>query len=266
MGFKRLVFRALVFFLLKTALVSAEDFSLRNAGAPSVSPPLHAGPPPGPQVPLLPVADEAVSARETKAFTIRGVNSADDIRRLTQINGLSIEALEARMRPGLDSQGKHKPPLDDGYDRSDEGFLGEREHLLGLLETDNKTVRERYRTTHQQMAKPLMDAIAIFEKGTEKDGEGFVTYVYPENSLSPETYKVKVNNTHGSQYSPFGDGDVGGSVVYIKNVTTGKELSTADLMPKMIEKYGFYEGIGTKYRLSPETIVGVFDYLEPYRK
>ena len=34
------------------------------------------------------------------------------------------------------------------------------------------------------------------------------------------------------------------------------------VVPDMIERYGFYEGKGTPYRVDPKKIVEVFDFLK----
>ena len=47
----------------------------------------------------------------------------------------------------------------------------------------------------------------------------------------------------------------------IKNEDTGASLSYSGLLPDMIQRYGFYEGKGTSYRLEPSKILEVFDFL-----
>ena len=64
------------------------------------------------------------------------------------------------------------------------------------------------------------------------------------------------------QSSPFDDDTQSGSNVTVSNLDNGKELSYGLLVPFMIERYGFYEGRGTRYRLEPRAILEVFDFLK----
>ena len=48
----------------------------------------------------------------------------------------------------------------------------------------------------------------------------------------------------------------------MENLDNGKMLGYALLVPHMIERYGFYEGKGTPYRVDPRIVVEVFDFLQ----
>ena len=48
----------------------------------------------------------------------------------------------------------------------------------------------------------------------------------------------------------------------VTNLETGVSLSYSLLVPQMIERYGFYEGKGTPYRVEPSTVLEVFDFLQ----
>jgi hypothetical protein len=53
-----------------------------------------------------------------------------------------------------------------------------------------------------------------------------------------------------------------GTDAVVENVDNGKSLRYGLLVPAMVERYGFYEGRGTTYRLEPSDVVAVFDFLK----
>src|SRR5262249_7822102 len=61
---------------------------------------------------------------------------------------------------------------------------------------------------------------------------------------------------------PFHDGDGTSFDIRLVNLTNGKGITFSGLLPSMIEKYGFYEGQGTSYRLPPREILEVLDFLK----
>jgi hypothetical protein len=73
---------------------------------------------------------------------------------------------------------------------------------------------------------------------------------------------VKADPTSGTQPSPFRDGTNSGINVTVHNLVNGKKLRYSLLVPYMIERYGFYEGKGTPYRVKPREVVEVFDFLK----
>jgi hypothetical protein len=79
-------------------------------------------------------------------------------------------------------------------------------------------------------------------------------------------FKVKGVSTFGFQDSPFGDGTRSGSDVTVHNLSNGKKLGYALLVPYMVERYGFYEGKGTSYRVDPRKVVEIFDFLKAKKK
>ena len=62
---------------------------------------------------------------------------------------------------------------------------------------------------------------------------------------------------------PFNDGTKTNCDAEITNVKTGKSLQYSLLVPYMIERYGFYEGKGTPYRVDPKEVLEVLDFLKP---
>jgi len=174
-------------------------------------------------------------------FVVGGKNATDLIKGLREINALTIRALEAEMRPGA---------------ASTKGFLGKDEKLLDVLAADNRYVVDERGLTHQKLARHLhaMGAIWRWQSRNDSTGKPFLYH--------GRKYQVKGHSTFGSQMSPFDDGTKSGSDVLVTNLTNGKEIGYGLLVPYMIERYGFYEGHGTPYRLEPRRVLLVFDFLE----
>ena len=177
-------------------------------------------------------------------FLMGGKNDTALIASLKEINGYSIEQLERDMRPGAESEVG-----------SQAGFLGEEERLLDVLAADNRCVLDELGLSHQELAKHLhaMGTIGRWQARQEKPEAKFVYH--------GRRFKVKLMVTRGFQLSPFRDGTKSGSNVLVENLDSGKKLEYGLLVPFMIERYGFYEGKGTSYRVEPRAVVELFDFL-----
>jgi len=173
-------------------------------------------------------------------FIVGGKNATPLIEKLKDINGRPIADLEYDMRPGANAKAS-----------SDKGFLGNDERLLKVLAADNETVVERLKLTHQTLAIHLLAVAAIGEK---TKGAPFAYY--------GRRFKVTVRYSRGFQLSPFHDDTKTNAEATIENLDNGKKLDHSLLVPLMIERYGFYEGKGTPYRVDPERVVEVFDFLK----
>ncbi len=183
-------------------------------------------------------------------FVVGGTNKTDLIRQLTEINGRPIADLETDMRPGA-----------KGEVGSTKGFLGQEEKLLDVLVADNEMVVGKLGLTHREIGRELniVGGIAKWRAyETEKDD---VRFVYRERK-----FKASVIFWKGDQLSPFKDGTDTSNDVTLENLDTGKKLSYSLLVPLMIERYGFYEGTGTPYRVDPAKVVEVLDFLKPAKK
>jgi hypothetical protein len=178
-------------------------------------------------------------------FVIGGKNATETIKGLTEINGKPIDHLEMIMRPGESSKA---------------GFLGKDEKLLDVMAADNKYVVDELGLTHQELAKHLhaMGALWLWQVEHKQPEAEFLYH--------GRKFKVKGVATRGLQPSPFGDGTKSGSNVTVENLKTGKKLQYGLLVPYMIERYGFYEGTGTSYRLDPRKAVELFDFLTEKKK
>ena len=177
-------------------------------------------------------------------FLVGGKNSTDLIKGLTQINGKTIAGLEKLMRPGVSSKA---------------GFLGKDEKLLDIMAADNDTVVGRLGLTHHELAKQ-MHAMGAVWRWQLKNKQLEAPFLYQGRK-----FKVIGVATRGLQPSPFGDGTASGSNVTVHNLDNGKTLRYGLLVPFMIERYGFYEGKGTPYRVDPRKILETLDFLKKRR-
>jgi hypothetical protein len=189
-------------------------------------------------VPLEDLEITAVKAEKdpTTGFVVGGKNATSMIPGLKELNGRSITELEKEMRPGSASA---------------KGFLGARERLLEILAEDNKYVVDELGRTHQELAIHLRVAAAIGEKAKQEE---FVYY--------GRRFRITLEYTLGYQDSPFNDGTRTSGEATLENLSNGKKIHYSLLVPDMIERYGFYEGKGTPYRVDPRKIVEVFDFLK----
>jgi hypothetical protein len=180
---------------------------------------------------------EVAPAKDPKTgFLVGGANATALIKKLTEINGQKIADLEKAMRPGQLSK---------------KGFLGKDERLLDVLAADNKLVVEQLGLTHQQLALHLNVLAAIGKR--EKN----------EFTYHGRRFKVTLVAYRGIQDSPFDDGTRSNTNATATNLDTGKTLTFSLLVPMMVERYGFYEGKGTPYRVDPRKVIEVLDFLQP---
>jgi hypothetical protein len=182
---------------------------------------------------------------EKTGFVVGGRNATDLILTVTEFNGRTIAELEKDMRPKA---------------ASNAGFLGPNEKLLEILAADNRYVVDELGLKHQELARHLhaMGTIGNWQERHEQEGAEFV--------YQGKRFKVQVEHTRGIQPSPFRDGTASGSNATVTNLDNGKKVRYGLLVPYMIERYGFYEGKGTPYRLEPRLVLEVFDFLMAKKK
>ncbi len=181
---------------------------------------------------------------EPTGFKINGVNPTTLIREIGALNGQEIHSLEQRMKPGQ---------------MSSSGFLGPSEDLRTVLAEDNDLVLGAG-LTHQILAEPLKMAVAM---------------IYRDMGLKfeylGEHYQIGTNNWMGYQHSPFVDDTKASVDFYLTHLESAAAIPPhspdwekentiffSELLPDMIERYGFYEGIGTHYRLDPKKLLTFF--------
>ena len=170
---------------------------------------------------------------------IAGPNSSEQIRACTSINSLSIAELEELMRPGQRDERTSK-----------NGFLGPEEGLIDVLVADNDLVNGMG-LSHRDLAIPLLQ-ICQRAYGQLKQGDDDV-------EIDHANIRWRVNFTvfMGSQFSPFNDKTKASVDYTVTNLENGESVSFSGLVPLMIERYGFYEGHGTPYRVDPTDIARV---------
>jgi hypothetical protein len=178
-------------------------------------------------------------------FVVGGTNATALIKTLKEINGRTIAQLEKDMRPEARSEVGSRA-----------GFLGKDEKLLDVLAMDNKYVVDEQGLAHRELARHLhlLGAIGFWQKANKQEGAEFVYH--------GRRFKVTVQSAKGFQPSPFYDDTRSNSNATVVNVATGKRLTYGLLVPYMVERYGFYEGRGTPYRLEPRAVLEVLDFLK----
>jgi hypothetical protein len=180
-------------------------------------------------------------SNDDREFVVGGKNSTAAIRRLEKLNGRTIAELEADMRPDPDHSAGH---------RSEKGFLGPKEKLLEVMAADNEYVVDKLGLTHQELAKHLHAVKALGGFGPK------------EILYEGRRFKVELDAWKGYQLSPFLDDTKTSEDAHVENLDNGKKINYSCLVPFMIERYGFYEGKGTPYRLEPRDVIEVFDFLK----
>ena len=179
-----------------------------------------------------PVAIEPEKNPKT-GFIVGGTNETALIKKLTEINGIKVAELEKKMRPQALCRA---------------GFLGEEEKLLSVLAADNSLVLDQLALTHQELARHLQVLAAVGNS--------------PSFPYYGRKIKVTVNLNTGFINSPFADGTKTNADIRLHNLDNGKKLQYSLLVPLMIERYGFYEGLDTPYRVDPRLVVDVLDFLK----
>ena len=192
--------------------------------------------------------------KDEGGFLLGGANSDETLRNLKAINGIPIEELEKRMRPG-------------GY--SPVGFLGKDDHLIEVLRKDNDFVVDKKKSSHRKLALALEMMEDIGQKVSGQFADKAVQFLF-----RGQRYEYSVRISDGFQANPFSksksfeegaDEELttsGSGIVTLKNLTNGKQLTWSTMMPFLIQRYGFYEGEGTKFRLAPQKIFALLPFLE----
>jgi hypothetical protein len=186
--------------------------------------------------------------KEASGFIVGGKNPTALIKTLKEINGRPIADLEKDMRPGA-----------AGEVGSRAGFLGPTESLLAVMAADNAYVVDELGLTHQALARPLrvFGAIGHREWKEAMDGKGH------EFTYQGRRFRVMIVQFKGYQESPFMDDTRTDTDVTVENLDTKKSLKYSLLVPDLIERYGFYEGTGTQYRVAPKEALAVLDFIKP---
>jgi hypothetical protein len=205
---------------------------------------------------------------DESGFLVGTRNETSVIANLKTLNNRLIECLEEDMRPEI-------PNVTD-Y-RSASGFIGENESLIEILSEDNRYVVDTMNRTHQELALYLRTLLKIHGhvQRSDKDGNPITVeelrkriqiYSRMRGSVFQfrgRTFFIGIRSFKGSQYSPFLDGTEASQDFLIINLDRKTRIYFSGLLPIMMERYGFYEGYGTRYRLEPADIFEVLDFLKP---
>jgi len=161
-------------------------------------------------------------------FRVGEENSSQLIRRLRQIEGRPISAIEAKMRDAPNAQ----------------SFLGGLESLLELMATDNDYVLSQG-MGHQEIAATLQS----------------LSKIQGHFAVRGQVFTSRVHDTEEYLDSPFQDGVKSTLEIILTNLTLQKSLRFSELMPDLIARYGFYGGKATPNRLEPSQILELFGSL-----
>lgn len=186
-----------------------------------------------------------------ESFVIWWVNSSEAIRNITELEWISIDELNNRLKPW-------------GY--SMEWFLWKDEDLLDVLVHDNEYVLSQW-TTHQAIGETLQLIDEWFKKNSEKNKENGWNYWSPGNIVTIWWCKYEfvmpkkwINKWY--QNNPFSKGHriFFARDFWIKNLDTGQVVDIAWWLKELISKYWFYEW-NTAYRTSPQELLKMFPFL-----
>ena len=132
------------------------------------------------------------------------------------------------------------------------GFLGSNEQLIDVLVADNDFVNGEG-LTHADLAIPLLQICqhADAERRRLKEWKSV------EVEHAAIRWRVDFEEYKGFQHSPFNDQTKSNIDFTLTNLESGNTLQFSGLVPIMIERYGFYEGHGTPYRVEPADIIAV---------
>lgn len=133
-----------------------------------------------------------------------------------------------------------------------EGFLGtDQRKLIDILSEDYGSVNN-LKLSHQQIAMRMLEFKNLGIAGL---GE-FI-------SLAPH-FEVRVDSVRGKLPCPFGDpGIFPKTNITVKNLALQKEVTYTDLNIHMILSHGFYEGLGSLFRIEPKYLVDVLEVESP---
>ncbi len=133
---------------------------------------------------------------------------------------------------------------------SAEGFLGEdTRNLEDILKEDENTVKSMG-LSHEQIA-------AGMKRYTDKGKEN------PGNPVREVDCEIIVDDHRGYIPCPFSDNEKALKTnTRVFNKRLNRSVYWSDLNIHMIEKHGFYEGRGSRFRTGPEELVEILELTE----
>jgi hypothetical protein len=148
-----------------------------------------------------------------------------------------MNEIQERMKPGVIAR---------------DGFLGtDDRNLIDILVEDDAEVK-RLNLTHDRIAARMQE---LREAG--KEGLGDFTPVEPH-------FEVRVDIARGKLPCPFGHrGLIRKSIVHVRNLEKGREITFTDMNIHLIGEHGFYQGKGSQYRVELRDLVEVLEIAPP---
>ena len=129
-----------------------------------------------------------------------------------------------------------------------DGFLGsDKRHLVDIIIEDGANI-QRLNVSNEGIASVMRE---FRNKGIK--GLGEYTKIDPH-------FEVRVDSVRGKLPCPFGDPGVFSKTnIMVKNLSINKEIIFTDLHIHLIEEHGFFEGIGSPFRLDPKEVVEILE-------
>lgn len=146
---------------------------------------------------------------------------------------IQLTKIQEQMRPGIIT-------LD--------GFLGDdTRNLIDILIEDDGLVR-RTGHTHEVIAERMQ-----YFRDAGLDGLG-------EFMTIDDHFLVRVDSVRGTLPSPFGGPGMYKKVnTTVRNTRLDEEITFTDLHIHFVKDHGFYEGKGSPFRISPETLIRILE-------
>lgn len=129
-----------------------------------------------------------------------------------------------------------------------DGFLGDdTRKLVDIIAADTYTIH-----AHHTTKEAIANRMEHFRKqGEEGLGEPITV---------DDNFEVRVDSVRGLLPSPFGGPGMYAKVnTSVMNKTTGKTIVYTDLHIHFIKDHGFFEGIGSPFRLEPTDLIEILE-------
>lgn len=128
-----------------------------------------------------------------------------------------------------------------------DGFLGEDKRTLNEIIDADKKVLDKLNVTALEIGKKMRK---LTLKGMDALGD----------PVEVDGYEIEVTEYMGYALCPFKDNRKAGKrITDATNLKTGKHMSWTDISIHLIRDHGFFQGLGSTFRIDPEEIV---DFLE----
>ena len=172
------------------------------------------------------------------------------------INGVPVVQIQSKMRP-----------LENPYESP---YLGDGELFAEVIQQDDNLVAslglthaqlggflQQFCDAQNEFAKSMFESMPLGElpkfvdRTGNSDNYGNPTCLVelPDGSQ----FGIRAKSWRGLKDSPFLDGEATHSDYTLTDLQTGDTLTFSGLIPKMVGKYGFYEG-NVSYRVEPRNI------------